>query len=160
MLKNVSNNGYNYGVVTKCSVSKGGMSARGSFTILVNGVEQNYSSSFGSLGMMSEDSEWVQIPVAFISEGSNLTKIIQLKDIRRGNLVALDSFRIKIGSAVIELSDEIQIYKYTSGKGYTSLSINQAREYIGHTTAVYTDKVYTSAKAIKGGMGRIIIISE
>ncbi len=148
VLKNVSNNGYTYGVLTDCSVSSKGMSAHSSYKVITDGFEKSYSASFGlkiEKGM----------PVAMIVDGGSLKSISPLKNASRGNLTAIDALRVKVGNNIVELSDNIQIYKHTTGKGYESLSVNQAREYIGHTTAVYTD-----AKAIKGGMGRVIIIND
>lgn len=148
VLKDVSNNGYTYGVLTDCNISSRGMSVSGSYKVITNGVEKSYNSSFGvaiEKGM----------PVAMIIGGGSLNSISPLKSASRGKLEAIDSLRIKIGSTIYELAENIQIYKHTIGMGYKSLSVNQAKEYIGYTTAVYTD-----AKTIKGGMGRVIIITD
>ncbi len=147
VLKDVSNNGYTYGVLTESNVSSRGMSVQGSYRVITNGTEKSYNSSYGvkiEVGM----------PVAMILDGGSLKTISPLKNASRGNLTAIDALRVKVGSTVVELSDDIQIYRHTAGQGYTSLSVNQAREYIGYTAAVYTD-----AKTIKGGLGRVIIIN-
>lgn len=149
VLKNVSNNGYTYGVLTECETSSKGMSARSSYKVIVDGFEKNYSASFG---MKIETG----MPVAMLIDSTgNLQSIASLKNASRGSLTAIDALRVKVGNTVIDLSDNVQIYKHTTGKGYTSLSVTQAKEYVGYTASVYTD-----AKAIKGGMGRIIIIND
>ncbi|MBR2916253.1 MAG: S-layer homology domain-containing protein [Clostridia bacterium] len=148
VFKNVSNNGYTYGVLTDCNVSSNGMSVGSSYKVIVNGTEKSYSTSFGK--GIDEG-----MPVAMMLEGGTLKSIFALRDAGWGELKAIDGLRVKIGSAVVELSDDVQIYRYSSGSGYKSLSISQAQNYKGKTAGVFTD-----AQTAKIGVGRVIIIYE
>ncbi len=148
VFKNVSNNGYTYGVLTDCNVFLSDMNVSSSYKVISNGEERSYSTSFGKgidKGM----------PVAMILDGTTLKSIFTLRNAGMGKLTAIDGIRVKIGNTVVELSDDVQIYKHSSGSGYKSLSLSQAQSYKGSTASVFTD-----AQTAKGGIGRVIIIYE
>ncbi len=146
VLKNVTNDSYSYGVLTDISSRSGEMSASATYTILSEGVSKTYSTSY--IQSISKG-----IPVAMILENGALKSISPLKNSARGQLKAIDGLRVMVSGSVYETADNLQIYKYTAGQGYTSLSINQAKEYLGETAAVFTD-----SKAVSGGRARVVII--
>lgn len=148
VLKNVSNDNYVYGVLTESNVNTAGMNVSSFYKVITNGVEKSYNASFGQnidKGM----------PVAMILENGALKSIYSLKSAARSKLNAIDGLRIKVGETVVEMAEDAQIYYYSLGKGFTSLSESQAKEYIGKTASVFVD-----AKTVSGGMARVIIIYE
>lgn len=148
VLKNVTNNSYVYGVL-KSSTSNGmGMNVSGSYTVITNGTEKTYQASF-------VQSVTTGVPVAMIIENGALKSISSLKTAAQAKLSAIDGLRVKVGSNVYETAEDVQIYRYTTAQGFTSLSVGGAKNYIGDKTAVFTD-----ANSVSGGMARVIIIYE
>ncbi len=148
VLKNVTNNSYEYGVLTGSKLNDMGISVSGSYTVISKGVEKTYNAPFIqsiSTGM----------PVAMIIENGVLKSISHLKSSARGALNAIDGHRVKVSNTIYEMSEDAQIYRYSAQNGYISLSVNQAKNYITDTAAIYTD-----SKAVSGGMARVIIIYE
>ena len=86
--------------------------------------------------------------------GGQLKSIDSLKNVARAKLNAIDEVRVKVGNTVTETADNVQIYRYSLSKGYTSISVSQAKDYIGDTASVFVDS------AISGGIARVIIIYE
>lgn len=148
VLKDVTNNGYTYGIVDSSRVNNAGMSISSFYTVIVKGQEVSYSANFGkdlSAGT----------PVAILLSGNSLVSINALKSASRGKLAAIDESRVKIGDSIFRMAEDVQIYRYQIGKGYTSLSVSQAKEYTDHTAAAFVD-----SGAISGGLVRIVIIYE
>ena len=147
VLKNVTNNNYTYGILKDSSVASMGMDVAGSYTVIVNGKEMTYSTNFGK-------SLTKGIPVSMMVYGGQLKSIDSLKNVARAKLNAIDEVRVKVGNTVTETADNVQIYRYSLSKGYTSISVSQAKDYIGDTASVFVDS------AISGGIARVIIIYE
>lgn len=149
VLKNVTNNSYSYGILKKSNVVSVGMALQNSsYTIVTDGKEMQYLSSF------AKDFD-AGTPVAFIAEGSSIKTINKLNFSPRGKLNAIDELRVKIGNDIYTNADDLQIYSYSFSRGYTRLSVEGAQKHKGENAAVYTD-----ANSVSGGLVRVVIIFE
>ncbi len=148
VLKNVTNDSYVYGVLTNLNSNSSNMNVSASYTVISEGISKTYNTS--CIQSISKGT-----PVAMILENGMLKSISALKNSARGSLTAIDGLRVMVSDTVYETAENLQIYRYSSGSGYMSLSVKQAKEYIGKTASIFTD-----SKAISGGRARVVIIYD
>lgn len=149
IVENVTGGQYTYGILTANNSRVTASSASGSYTIFSNGESKTYSTSFAS-GLN------VGTAVAMTLSGNTLASLKSLVCVKAGgNVAAIDFTRVKVGSNVYRLADDVQIMKRnSSGKGYTGISISDAETLVGKTINLYAD-----ASISLGGLIRIITVN-
>ena len=147
IVENVTNNQYTYGVLK--SMKGNSQSATATYEVFTNGASVTKSASFYSkIGSGAG--------VAMVLDSSNLNKLVSIKALTKvegaSRLNAIDFSRVRAGSSTYKMGDDVQIVKKT-GSEYSSVSPNEAKNYIGSTVSLYADTAISL-----GGLIRIVVI--
>lgn len=137
-----------YGIIT--GTEGGSASGRGTYEILADGTTNSYSASF-----------YKKIPtgtgVSYVLDSKGqltaLTALIKVGS--TSTCSALDFTRIKIGSDVFEVADNVQIFRKNGTNSYISMSMSDAEKLKGVTVNAYAD-----ASPSLGGTVRVIVFNQ
>ena len=137
-----------YGIIT--GTEGGSASGRGTYEILADGTTNSYSASF-----------YKKIPtgtgVSYVLDSKGqltaLTALIKVGS--TSTCSALDFTRIKIGSDVFEIADNVQIFRKNGTNSYISMSMSDAEKLKGVTVNAYAD-----ASPSLGGTVRVIVFNQ
>lgn len=153
IVENVTKNQYTYGVLKSMSGSTGSIgdrlgTAQAVYEIFTNGTTVNRNASFYT----RIDSG---VGVAMIMDGTKLVSLKALTKVAAGSkLNAIDFSRVKAGNGTYRMADDVQLIKKTSRNEYISISLDDARSYIGSTVNLFADSAVAS-----GGLIRIVVIN-
>lgn len=144
IVENVTNNQYTYGVLK--SMKGNSQSATAIYEVFTNGTTVTKNASFYSkIGSGAG--------VAMILDGNSLASIKALTKVEGASrLNAIDFSRVRAGSSTYKMGNDIQIVK-KMGSEYTSISSDEAQNYIGNTVSLYADTAISL-----GGLIRIVVI--
>lgn len=148
MIEDLTGDMHAYGVVTSAKSSTGGMSASGTYTYLVDGIEKTLSANNKSYSVTS--GQPVQIKTA--ANGS-VTALVALTKAASGKASSLSGASITVGGNAYQLSDNVSIYTKDASYNYSMLT----KEELESSLSDYSLTLYRDKAESAGGRIRVII---
>lgn len=147
-LQDASTDRYTYGILKSSDGNIRGTSVSGSYEVFSNGKMASYNTNFYNNIKAGNG-------VAMTLNNGSLTSIKSLTVVETVREVQLADFsRIKIGSSVYKLADDVQIIRKTTN-GYLGMSKNDIEELIGRNVSLFADTAVPN-----GGLIRIVVVFD
>ncbi len=146
ILKDVTGDAFNYGIITSANSTSMGLHASGSYSYLINGTSYSFVSQSSAFGV--ETGQAVKI-----AGTSNPTLMLSLTRLE-GKIELASSDRLTVGGAEYPLAENVQVYEkeYSSSTLYRMLPVSDIVGSESYNLNAFYDKSPSS-----GGRIRIII---
>ena len=153
IVDNISGDKYQYGILvrnnSRATDSPNGQglgSVSGSYEILSGATSTTYSTNFyTSIGSGTA--------VGYLAQNGSLSELFALTKVSTsGEVGAIDFSRIRVGSGVYQLADDVQIYEREGVGEYRSVSVNDCVPSEMENVRLYADQPIS-----QGGQVRVII---
>ena len=141
ILKDVTGDAYDYGLVTEVHESSQDMSITSSYTYLVNGTVKNYSSM----------NRLFSITTGGVRIGYEDGAVNSMRNLTSGSISSLTTAKATVKGKTFDLAEDVQVYLY-SGGDYSAVNLNTVLEGGYRLTAWYDDFAYPA-----GGLVRVIV---
>lgn len=146
ILKDVTGDAFNYGIITSANSTSMGLHASGSYSYLINGTSYSFVSQSSAFGV--ESGQAVKI-----AGTSNPTLMLPLTRLE-GKIELTSSDRLTVGGAEYPLAENVQVYEkeYSSSTLYRMLPVS---DIVGNES--YNLNAFYDKSPASGGRIRIIV---
>lgn len=141
VFSNITMNKYQYGIVTDIQGS--------SYTLNINGVSRNYSSSRTKYSVQAGQAVMANIQNNSLRELKTLYQIPNVSDVG-----SIDVQRIRVGKENYKLAPDVSVYMYKDFKYYL-VNISDLSSYTLKNLKLYADKAPSA-----GGLIRVIVFNN
>lgn len=149
ILKDVTGDLYDYGIVTKAQSTTSGMNVSGAYTFLLGGYERTLNTSGKSFSVNRGEA------VKITQIGNVVTALSPLTKITQGTLYSISGANVKYGSATYTLSDRASIY-VKDGSNYSLITKDELLDSLEN----YMVTLYADKNVNQGGRIRIIVATK
>ena len=148
ILRDITGDMHEYGVVTSASKNTVGMSVSGSYTYLLNGTSKSLSTNGTAYTVSS--GQPVKIKT---SENGAVTGMSPLTKVNGSKVTDISGSNINFGGKIYKMSDDISIYTKDASYNYSMLTLDELK----NTFENYSISLYCDKDDSVGGRIRIII---
>ncbi len=148
ILRDITGDMHEYGVVTSASKNTVGMSVSGSYTYLLNGISKSLSTNGTAYTVSS--GQPVKIKT---SENGAVTGMSPLTKVNGSKVTDISGSNINFGGKIYKMSDDISIYTKDASYNYSMLTLDELK----NTFENYSISLYCDKDDSVGGRIRIII---